>query len=198
MNQITGLTTGLLLILLTSFKNDEPVPVFEEKLLQAKMRFEMPKGFQETAIIPNKQMNYEYAIKHNEKNFEVRFALRPLDGLLKSYDEKESNKKPGDINISPNKFYTGALLATAMNISGGKMPKISPFPKEAVKTEFNADWGAITMVEVGKEFGQEYKTCMIVAIHKDNAADAYYFYLANDRQTLEELMQPVFHCLKFN
>ena len=198
MNQIIRLTTGILLFLMTSFTNDRPASVFEEKLLEAKMRFEMPKGFQDAAIISNKQMNYEYAMKHIEKNFEVRFALRPLEGLLKSYDEKEINKKPGDINVSPNKFYSSALLATAMNISGGKMPQISQFPKEAVKAEFNADWGAVAKVEVAKEFGQEYKTCMIVAIHKDNAADAYYFYLGNDSQTLLELMKPIFHCLKFN
>ncbi|WP_169817148.1 hypothetical protein [Flavobacterium glycines] len=54
------------------------------------------------------------------------------------------------------------------------------------------------MVEPRKEFGQDYKYCMIIAIHKDDAADAYYFYLADDQQTLKEQMQAVFHSLKFN
>lgn len=198
MNKITTVAMGLFLIVLTSFTTENTTSAFQEKLLKAKMTFEMPKGFQETAIIANNQMNYEYAIKHIEKNFEVRFALRPLDDLLKAYHEKESNKKPGEVNVNPNKFYQGSFVATAMNISGGKMPKGSPFPQEAVKAEFNADWGAMTIVEAGKEFGQEYKYCMLVAIHKDNIADAYYFYLANDQETLKELVQPVFHCLKFN
>lgn len=119
--------------------------------------------------------------------------------MLKTYLEKEKNKQPGEINMSPNKLYQGSFVAIAINIAGGKMLKgSSKFPPEAIKAEFNADWGAMTMVEAGKEFGQDYKYCMMVAIHKDDVADAYYFYLANDQQTLKELMQPVFHSLKFN
>lgn len=204
MKKITSLAIGFFLLVLTSFTNEKTTSGFQEKLLEAKMNFEMPKDFKEVPIISNMQMNYDYAIKHVEKNFEVRFALRPLNNMLKTYLEKEKNKQPGEINMSPNKLYQGSFLAIIMNvsgimdISGGKMPKISAFPPQAIKAEFNADWGAITMVEAGKEFGQDYKYCFMVAIHKDNITDAYYFYLANDQQTLKEQMQPVFHSLKFN
>jgi hypothetical protein len=198
MNQFTRLTALFFLIILTSFKIDKPTSAFQEKLLRAKMTFVMPKGFQETEIIPNKQMNYDYAMKNVDRNFEVRLAIRPLDELLKSYSEKENNKKPGENQISPNNFYQGVFIATLMNISGGQKPNGGPFPKEAVKSEFNADWGASSMLEVGKEFGQEYKYCVVVAIHKDDVADAYYFYLANDKETIQELMPSIFHCLKFN
>ncbi len=198
MNRIPTILAGLLLILLTSFSSDNTASVFQEKLLKSKMIFETPKGFQEIKIVPNRQMNYDYAIKHQEKDFEVRFALRPLDDLLKSYHEKVSNKKPNENFISPNKFYQAAFFATLKNISGGEMPKVSQLPKEAVKIEFNADWGATGMVEVKNEFGQGYKYCVAVAIHRDDIADAYCFYLANDQGTLEELMPPAFHCLKFN
>lgn len=198
MNQITRLIAVFFLIILTSLTPDKPASVFQEKVLKAKMTFVMPKGFQETEIISNKQMNYDYAMKNVERNFEVRLAIRPLDDLLKSYNEKESNKKPGENQISPNKFYQGAFIATLMNISGGHKPNGGPFPKEAVKSEFNADWGASSMLEVGKEFGQDYKYCVVVAIHKDDVADAYYFYLANDKETIQELMPSIFHCLKFN
>ena len=199
MKKITSLAIGFFLLVLTSFTTEKTTSAFQEKLLKAKMNFEMPKGFQETAIIANEQMNYDYAIKHVEKNFEVRFSLRPLDDMLKANLEKEKNKKPGEINISPNKLYQGSFVAIAFNISGGKMLKgSSTFPPEAIKAEFNADWGAMTIVEAGKEFAQDYKYCMMVAIHKDDVADAYYFYLANDQQTLKEQMQPVFHSLKFN
>ena len=199
MKKITSLAIGFFLLVLTSFTTEKTTSAFQEKLLKAKMNFEMPKGFQETAIIANEQMNYDYAIKHVEKNFEVRFSLRPLDDMLKAHLEKEKNKKPGEINISPNKLYQGSFVAIAFNISGGKMLKgSSTFPPEAIKAEFNADWGAMTIVEAGKEFAQDYKYCMMVAIHKDDVADAYYFYLANDQQTLKEQIQPVFHSLKFN
>lgn len=197
MNRITSLLTGLLVLFLAAFKSNKAPTTFKDQLEKSGMTFEMPKGFAETGIIANRQMNYEYAIKHNDKQFEVRFALRPLADLIKNYNELEKNKKPGDINLSPNKFYTAALQTTVLNISGGRMPQFNQFPPQAVKAEFNAEWGATTIVEVGKEFGQNYKYCMIVAIHKDNLADAYYFYLSDKQETINELIEPVFHCLKF-
>ena len=199
MKKITSLAIGFFLLVLTSFTTEKTTSEFQKKLLEAKMNFEMPQNFKEVPIIANMQMNYDYAIKHVEKDFEVRFALHPLVDRLKDYNEKEKNKQPGEINRSPNKLYQGSFVAIAFNISGGKMLKgSSTFPPEAIKAEFNADWGAMTMVEAGKEFGQDYKYCVMVAIHKDDVADAYYFYLANDQQTIKEQMQPVFHSLKFN
>jgi hypothetical protein len=200
MNNFKIITIGFIVVFLCSFTKEETVSEFQEKLLKSKMNFEMPKGFQETAIIPNNQMNYDFAIKHKERDFEVRFAIHPLDDRMKNYLDKEKSKQSGEINKNPNELYQGSFLAIAMNISGvfDKIPRTSTFPPEAIKAEFNADWGALTMVETGKEFSTVYKYCMTVAIHKDDVADAYYFYLANDQQTLKELMQPVFHSLKFN
>jgi hypothetical protein len=191
------LTMFFILIFLTSFKADNLPKDFDDLLIRANMTFDSPQDFGETEIIHNKQMNYDYAIKNKDKSLEIRYAVRPLDNLLKDYTIKEQNKQPGDVYISPNKFYPAALQATIMNISGGKMPRINVFPKEAIKTEFNADWGATTITEVGKEFGQNYKYCMIVAIHKDNIADAYYFYLFDKQETIQSALIPVFHALKF-
>lgn len=190
------LLTGLLLLILLAFKSDNS-PSFKEQLEKSGMVFEMPKGFIETGIIENRQMNYEYAIKHETKAFEARFALRPLADLMKTYQELEKNKKSGDININPNQFFASSLQAIVLNISGGKMPRLQPFPPQAVKAEFNAEWGATTSFEVGKEFGQGYKYCMVVAIHKNNLADAYCFYLSDTQETMNELLRPVFHSLKF-
>ncbi|MBK8343209.1 MAG: hypothetical protein IPL12_07700 [Bacteroidetes bacterium] len=46
------------------------------------------------------------------QNFEVRYAIRPLDTLLREYTEKEKNKQPGDINLNPNNLYATLLKAT--------------------------------------------------------------------------------------
>lgn len=197
MHKIKTFGTGLLFLVLTSFASDNSPKTFTDLLDRANLTFQKPTGFEETKIIENRQMNYEYAIKYSKKNFEVRYAIRPLDDLLHDYEDKEKNKKPGDINIHPNKFYSSLLQATTLNISGGQLPEVIEFGKEAVKKEFNADWGATTFVEVGKEFGQKYKYCMIVAIHKDNLGDAYFFYLSDTKDGFNELMKPAFHSLKF-
>jgi hypothetical protein len=197
MNKIKTFATGLLSLVLTSFTPDNLPKTFTDLLDRGNLTFQKPTGFEETKTIENRQMNYEYAIKYPKKKFEVRYAIRPLDDLLRDYEEKEKNKKPGDINIHPNKLYSSLLQVTTLNISGGQLPEVTVFDKQAVKQEFNADWGATTFVEVGKEFGQNYKYCMIVAIHKDNFADAYFFYLSDTKDGFDELMNPAFHSLKF-
>lgn len=197
MNKFKTIGTGLILIVLVSFTSDNLPKTFTELLDRAGLTFQKTPELETTTVIENNQMNYEYAIKYPKKKFEVRYSIRPLDNLISDYEEKEKNKNPGDINIHPNKLYSSLLQVTALNISGGQFPEISVFDTEAVKQEFNADWGATTFVEVGKEFGQDYKYCMIVAIHKDNLADAYFFYLSDTKEGFDELMTPAFHSLKF-
>ena len=197
MKIIRALSTGYLLLILMSFGSDNLPKKFTDLLHRANMSFQKPTGLEETQIIENRQINYEFAIKYPKNKFEVRYAIRPLDNLIFDYDEKEKNKKQGDINIHPNKLYSSLLQTITLNISGGRLSKVTIFDKEIVKKEFNADWGATTFVEVGKEFGQNYKYCMIVAIHKDNFADAYFFYLSDTKERFDELMNPAFHSLKF-
>ena len=68
------------------------------------------------------------------------------------------------------------LQTTILNITGGVEYNIQAFDKDAVKNEFNADWGATTFVELNSGFGKGFKYFMIVMIHKDDVADAYYSY----------------------
>ena len=121
-------------------------------------------------------MNYEKAFKHPEKKFEVRYAIRMM----------KENNMPEAI-----------LKMTTLNISGGKLPQHTIFPTEAVKKEFNADWGATVNTLVGEEFGQDYKYCLLVYIHKNGFGDAYTFYLADDTDLLQEEMLPIFRNFKF-
>ncbi|RYX80494.1 hypothetical protein EON73_05380 [bacterium] len=197
MNKIMLLLTGLVIIFSTAFRSGDTPVTFKDQLEKSGMIFRMPEGFTQAGVIANSQMTYDYAIRHTQKQFEVRFALRPLGDQIQNFNTLEKNKKPGDINISPNKLYEASLQAIVLNISGGRMPKFQQFPTQAVKTEFNADWGATTVFEPVKAFGGTYKYCMVVAVHKDNLADAYYFYLADKQETINELIEPVFHCLKF-
>ena len=197
MKTLKFLLIGTMIVFSTSFKSDELPKPFSDLLERAQMTFDKPAGLVETELIENRQMNYEFAVKYPDKNFEVRYAIRPLDNLIKDYEEKVKNKGPHDIYIHPNTYYSALLRVTVLNIAGGKEYKATEFDKRAVKSEFNADWGAITLVEVGSEFGQKYKYCMVVAIHKDNAGDAYYFYLSDSKVDFNKLMQPAFHSLRF-
>lgn len=189
---------GLLFLGLASFQENKLPKTFTKLLDRGKMTFSKPFGLTEVATIDNDQMNYEYALKYPDKNFEVRYAIRPLDIFMKEYQESIKNKKEGESILHPNKYYSPSLQATVLNISGGQLPNISQFDKEAVKNEFNADWGATTFVTVGEEFGQSYKYCVVVAIHKDDIGDAYIFFLSDTKVDFEKNMQTAFHSLRFN
>ena len=170
---------------------------FNELLTRGDLIFIQPENFTSVEIVDQNNMQYEYALKHNSKNFEVRYAIRPLDELIKTYDKKEKNKKEGDINIHPNTLYKTLLQSTTMNISGGYLPEMVVFDSLAVRQEFNADWGATTYVEVGNAFGANYKYCITVAIHKNNVADAYLFFLSDNTENFDDIMLTAFHSLKF-
>jgi len=117
--------------------------------------------------------------------------------MIEEYKKNEKNKKPGDIHVDPNKFYPTLFQAIAMNISDFRFGGKKEFDKSSVQEEFNADWGATTFVEAGKSFGQDYKYCMMLAIHKDGCADAYIFFMTDDKEHLMELATPAFYSLKF-
>jgi len=194
----------LLLIILLSFTNsgfsqtNELPNDFKKLLKRANMTFDMPSGLVEAEIIDNYQMGYQYALKYPDKKFEVRYSINPLDNDLERYEEglKEDGTSTA---LHPNDYYRSSIYAIIANVSDGKVqsPDFVTFPKESVKKEFNADWGATMMIEVGETFGQDYKYCLIVALHKDNQADAYYFYLGDNPEEFPELMQEMYYSLKF-
>lgn len=187
-----------LLMLFSSFSTDtNSSQSFFDLLEKTKMEFKMPESFIVGSTIENNQMNYEYVIKNQVKKFEVRYAIRPLGSMIENYKEKLKNKQPGDYLTDPNKYYSASFQAITFNISEGKNAGRQEFDKNAVQSEFNADWGAMTFVETGKSFSQGYKYCMMVAIHKDDCADAYIFFMADDKEKIMELAFPAFHSLKF-
>jgi len=170
---------------------------FAVLLSEAKMMFRMPDGLVEAAVVENDQMHYYHAIKYPDKKFEVRYAVRPLGAMIDRYKEREKNNNSGEVLVDPNNLYSALFQAIAMNISGGKFQESMEFDKASVQQDFNADWGATTFVEVGKSFGMGYKYCMMIAIHKNDCADAYVFFMSDDPDHLMELATPAFYSLKF-
>lgn len=186
-------------VLLLSLTTGPLPPHFTNLMDRAKMTFDKPDSLLEADIADNHQMHYEYALDYPGKHFEVRYAVRPLDSMLARYSRDTGQKKPGSFSIDPNKLYNASLQATLFNVFGGRLP-VKAFNPEAVKNEFNADWGAVASGRPTGAFGAGYQSCVVVAIHKDNAADAYYFYLADSTVTRPEfgrMMKQLFHTLRF-
>jgi hypothetical protein len=169
---------------------------FKSLLDDCGMKVEIPIEFVESEIIGNDDMTYEYAVKYPDKDFIIRYAIRPI--TYKVYANEEVKNELEGQKAFRNSQYEIIFKTVILNITGGVDYKRTVFNSEAVKNEFNADWGATSFVELNSEFGKGYKYCMIVAIHKDDVADAYYFYLSNTKENFMDSVNPLFHSLKFD
>ncbi|RZK61485.1 MAG: hypothetical protein EOO59_04955 [Hymenobacter sp.] len=199
------LTTSFIMASLLSLSAKAAPPAlpagFQRRLAASQLRFRTPAGAVPVPVVANAQMSYDYAVRFADKGLEVRYAIRPLAPLLAEY-RVAKNKKNSDL-MDPNELYPTLLMTVVANISGGQVPQINDFPAEAVRREFRADWGGTTLVPPGRQFAPGYKYCMVVALHKRNAADVYCFYLFNKREAINDLMkaatpdEAAFHALRF-
>jgi len=170
---------------------------FNQLALRTGMVFTQPARWEEVPVVKNSQMNYNYAIKPNGKDFEVRYRIQPLDEMVKKYQEWQKNKPPGSMMLDPNNLYAGMVMATAANI-GGKMPADGKsFPPDAVKRDFGADKGGVTMVIPIKEFAQNYKYCFMLTLQKADRSVAYIFFMANSQEDLNTYLPVAFTALKY-
>lgn len=181
-------------------QDTKPAESFEKIISHNNLMLDQPEGFVKTEPIKNSAMLYEYAVIDTSKHIEIRYAIRSLTERAKEYKKWLETKKEGEIRINPNTMLSATLMAIAMNIAGGsnKLPSIQQFPDPAVKKDFNADAGFFTIVTPTKNFGKDYKFCMVVAIHKEDIADAYTFILTDEMENLKKYITPtIFNALRF-
>lgn len=185
--------------LLCAFRADNLPANFITLLNRTDMSFTPPTGYAAVAVVKNGQMVYHYAIKAADKNFEVRYAVRPLDSMMNVYNDWQQNKPAGKVMTNPNNLYKFAFTAIMMNLArgSGRMPQIKAFDSVAVKRDFNADWGAVGLCIPAGDFSAGYKYLNVTALHKNNQGDAYIFYLTDNVQDLQTAMPPIYTALKF-
>ena len=171
---------------------------FRAVLAAGHLTFRPPAGTVPAPVLKNAQMEYDYAVRVPGKHVEIRYAIRPLGPLLAEYQQA---KAKGEDAADPNELYSSLITAVALNISGGDEPITKEASAQAAQREFGADWGTNVMVRAGQEFALKYAKCMIVALHKQNAADAYCFYLFDNPADLDPLLgnptADVLHALRF-
>jgi hypothetical protein len=178
-------------LLLPQVKND-----FQPMLAESKMKFAQPADFDPVPVKPNRHVLYQYALKHRAKKLEIRYSLWPLEKRLAEF--RKTPKESGTVMLDPNTAYQTFTTALAMNIAGnGRLLSKAEFKPENAAREFNAGWGSSTFVECGSGFGEGYRYAIIVALHKDDAADAYIIYLFDDGKEVQQEMMAAFYALKF-
>ncbi len=198
MNKLYAIILFFILFIFFSF-NTVTLPIaFSSLLSRSQLVFVKPDSLVEVKCIFNYQMNYDYALKYPGKRFEIRYAILPMDSEIIRYEKR---RKKGEKGIHPNKSSESVYKATLFNIgmegaSNLQLPGITYFDTNAVRNEFHASWGATALADLGPEFGQKYNYCVAMILHKDNIADAYVFYLFDDKKDMN-LVKKYFYALKF-
>lgn len=185
--------SALVILLLCSFRLSEP-DTFPKLLDKAKMSFTLPEGFHEVPAVKNIQMNYEFAMQDSAGDLEVRYTIRPIDTV---------KQKQTHMNFD-NELTNFTIFNTILfNISDQKlkmpdiMRHVKKMPQNAVTQLFNADHVMGSMVNLGKEFGQDYKYSFILNVHKKATANAFIYLMAKDSSTLKHITRPVLSALRF-
>ena len=190
----------LILLVVFSFLNvnaqSNEEKIFTDEIAAYGLQFKMPPGYKSTKVKKNPNLQYSFAIVNADQTMEVRYSIFPLAKMVAEYEKSKSD--PNVVMVNPNNLYTSTMVTNGLNMTGGKkMVDIVDFPKEAVRKEFNADYGGVALVEFDCEFGKGYKIGQFVLLHKDNVADVLITFMSNDQSTHSDLMDIAFHALTF-
>src|ERR1035437_2631337 len=115
MKKILGIIV-FLLIGLTFSSIGQNLKEFKSQLAECGMKVNIPPGFIESKIIENDDMGYEYALKYPDKDFELRYAIRPITYKVYANDTVK-NELEGQKGFR-NSSYRTILETIILNITG--------------------------------------------------------------------------------
>lgn len=72
------------------------------------------------------------------------------------------------------------------------------FQSQEALERFNADWAAMSLLDIEPAFSSGYDQAFLLAIHKNNLSDAYLIILFNDYESVTEELDQIMGSLKFN
>lgn len=169
-----------------------PVPAsFPALAAGAGLVYERPQGFEETPVLVNSLWAYEHAVHQPESRVEIRYAIRPIERMEIAYDDPHSNA-PDPNHIFPMMFQTLIGL-----LSDGKHTPSREYPPDQARSRFNADWAAAALFDLDRRFSDHYRLALMIAMHKNQLADAYTIYLFDEYETAKPVIDATLGSLKF-
>jgi len=165
---------------------------FEQLLQDGGLVLEKPANFITQAPEVNDVLSYEYAIKHDEKKLAVRYAVRPINMVEIDYED------PHNAAPEPNHLFPMLFQSLISDFSSGGSSPSNEYSASDAKAKFNADWAALAVMDVTRAFTDEYDQVLLLALHKNNASDAYVIVLFDEYVDVKAEINTVLGSLKFN
>jgi len=158
---------------------------FNDVLNKYSLQLTIPENFSEVPVKNNSAIKYQYALKHDSLDFEIRFLITGINKALDLPDDKRSLS-----------LFTSIVL----NASGEvlpNIPKIQEFGSGLAKVDYNADWVANSSFLSKSKFSEGFSYCSVIALRKNQIGEAYIFFLFNDKNQGAKLVSKTTTCLKF-
>lgn len=195
-DQMNKILTGVLILCLSlipvqSFASQDLSEAFSKLLSESGLNYQ---DLQNYHALPGRQdtvLSYEHAVRHDTDKLEIRYSIRPLHRIRIDYQDPHSSAP------EPNHMFNMLFSSLVDQFSqGGDAPR-REYDTDQAKQFFNADWAAAAVFDVDLNYSEKYSQALIVAIHKNDKADAYMVYLFNDYPDVKSLIDDAFSSLQF-
>lgn len=159
--------TFLFLTLLSLSVNAQKIDYpngFSELLDKAGVDFFEPveAGYKDTRPVRNEFQNYHLAIFSKKEDMEIRYVISPFE-------------KGDPFSNNPHIAVARTMSSVAVN-DHEKLISAIQLEREALQNDFNADWGMVYFFTPKPGFSA-YPHCRMLALHKENQATVFVFYL---------------------
>ena len=189
-----GSLLALLLVCSSALSIGRDLPVaFSQLLQESDLQIAAAPGFEPVAQSDPEATPYEHAIRHASGALEIRFIVRPLNRIEIEYNDPH-NAAPEPNHLFPLLFES---LTNQLTVRGGDAPSTTFTEEEAAKN-FNADWAAVSVFEIAPEYSTDYRSAILVAMHRNDRADAYTLLLYNNHAFAKPLIDRSLAIMSFN
>ena len=184
-------TVFLLAILAAPACSSDTTYTFQQLLDDASLVLVEPEGFVEKEPEENTVLSYEHALQHQTKKLAVRYAIRPIAMVQIDYED------PHNAAPEPNHLFPMLFQTLVSDFSRGGNSPSNEYSTSDAKSKFNADWAAAAVMDVNHDFSTEYEQLLLLALHKNNASDAYVIILFDDYEAVKPEIDLLLESLKF-
>lgn len=165
--------------------------LFVGLLAEAGMEFTRPAGFQDLPVQPNELLPYEHSIGRTDGVLEIRYAIRPLARIEVDYEDPHSAKP------EPNHMFPLMFQAILGRVARHGHNPSSEYPQDKARARFGADWASAAIFDVDPGFSSELSHGLLLALHKNQLADAYAVFLFDDYEQAKPLLDETLEALRF-
>lgn len=164
---------------------------FDRLLDEAGLRLEVRQNFFDVPIESNPLLPYEHAMRHRSGALELRFIVRPLNRIEIEYND------PHNAAPEPNHLFPLLFESLTDRLSANSNTSSRTLAEVEARERFNAQWVALSIFDVDPAFSADYKNAILLAMHRNDRADAYTLFLYNDHEQAKPLINEALSILAF-